>query len=37
MILSMNFADKVHEVLKDMGVLFRLETDEAKVPGSEDF
>jgi hypothetical protein len=24
------FADKVHEVLKDMGVLFRLETDDHK-------
>ena len=23
------FADKIHEVLKDMGVLFSLETDEA--------
>ncbi len=31
------FADKVHEVLKDMGVLFRLETDEALAPGAEDF
>ena len=31
------FADKVHEVLKDMGVLFRLETDEAKAPEADEF
>ena len=29
------FADKVHEVLKDMGVLFSTETDDVPVPVSE--
>ncbi|MDO9536919.1 MAG: hypothetical protein Q7J68_01205 [Thermoplasmata archaeon] len=33
---SIYFADKVHEVLKKMGVLFRLETDEAIAPDLED-
>lgn len=30
------FADKVHEVLKKMGVMFRLETDEAMTQSAED-
>jgi hypothetical protein len=31
------FADKVHEVLSGMNVLFKLETDAALKPGAEDF
>jgi len=30
------FADKVHEVLKEMGVYFRLETDEVMTRSAED-
>lgn len=33
---SIFFADKVHEVLKNMGVLFRLETDEVMTETAED-